>query len=393
MKSLKYRIKFDVLLLITVLLLSAIGTAAIYSASSYIAQENFNGNSQFYLYKQLIRLALGLLLMLLFIKIDYHALQKIAPIILVISFILLLYVLAKGEILNGSKRAFIVNGIPFQPSEMAKFALIIFLSSFLIDKGKQLKDFNDGLLPALIIIIIMLFPILLEPDLGTAVLIFIISIVMIFIAGASLYHLTGLAFLATAAVSIFLKIFYYQRVRVLDYLDTIRGINEPSYQIRQSLISFGNGGILGVGLGNSRQKMHFLPHPFNDFIYSIIGEEAGLIGCVILLLLFLAFMWRGLWIAVHAADKKGQLLAIGITASFTTYAFFNAGIALNLLPVTGITMPFISYGGSSLIMNFVAMGILLNISSENTEKRGIKSVSSENRKSYSKVKYRRKRVR
>ena len=208
----------------------------------------------------------------LFIKIDYHALQKIAPVALALSFVLLLYVLAKGEVLNGSRRSFIINGIPFQPSEMAKFALILFLSSFLIEKGNQLRDFNDGVLPALVIIIIILFPILLEPDLGTAVIIFLISIVMIFIAGASLYHLTALAFLATAAVSIFLKIFYYQRVRVLNYLNAIRGISEPSYQIKQSLISFGNGGILGIGLGNSRQKMHFLPHPFNDFIYSIIAS-------------------------------------------------------------------------------------------------------------------------
>ncbi len=390
-KSLTNKINVDVLLLLIVLSLAAFGTAAIYSASSYIAQEQYQGNSQYYLYKQFIRLGLGLLLLFIFTKIDYHELQRIAPAALGISFVLLLYVLAKGELLNGSRRSFVIGGIPFQPSEMAKYALILFLSSFLINKGEKLKDFNDGLLPALIIIVIILFPILLEPDLGTAIIIFFISLVMIFLAGASLYHLTGLGFLAVVAVSIFLKIFAYQKIRVINYLNAIRGISEPPYQIKQSLISFGNGGVFGVGLGNSRQKMHFLPHPFNDFIYSIIGEETGLIGCSLLLILFLAFLWRGLWIAVHAPDKEGQLLAIGITSSVIVYAFFNAGITLNLMPVTGITMPFISYGGSSLIMNFVAMGVLLNISSEHSTARRIGSVISENRKSYSRIKFRKKR--
>ena len=385
-------IKFDVLLLVIVLLLSVIGTAAIYSASSYIAMEE-QGNSQYFLGKQLFRLALGIILMLLFIKIDYHILQNISPAIVVGSFFLLIYVMFNGITINGSKRFFLINGISFQPSEVAKLALIIFLSTYLIDQQKKIKDFNEGLLPILAIIFIVIFPILLEPDLGTATIIFSICILMIFIAGASLYHLSGLGALAAVAVSLFLKIFPYQKLRVVNYINAIRGVADPPYQIRQSLISFGNGGFFGVGIGNSRQKMHFLPHPFNDFIYSIIGEEAGFIGCIIILILFLLLLWRGLWIATHAPDKKGQLLAIGIIVSITTYAFFNAGIALNLLPVTGITMPFISYGGSSMIVNFIGMGILLNISLQNrSSKKGGRSVQSSNRVKRSKVKYKKKRT-
>ena len=390
--SIKRKINFDVMLLSIVLILVVIGTAAIYSASSYIALGEDNGTSHTYLHKQLVRLALGLILMILFMQIDYHLLQKMAPVFLGIAFILLIYVLIGGDFAKGSRRAFKINGISFQPSEMAKYALILFLSTFLIDKGKKLKELSDGLLPALIVIFIVLFPIVLEPDLGTTIIIFLISMIMVFVAGASLYHLSGLAALAMAVVSMFLVSFPYQKARLIGFLNPIRGIGEPVYQIRQSLISFGNGGFFGVGLGNSRQKMHFLPHPFNDFIYSIVGEEAGLIGCVLLLLLFMAFMWRGLWIAVHAPDKKGQLLAIGITVSIVIYALFNAGIALNLLPVTGITMPFISYGGSSLIMNFIAIGVLLNISMSNKQKTFYKQTIKQSKKSNSRIRYRKIRT-
>ena len=196
---------------------------------------------------------------------------------------------------------------------------------------------------------------------------------LIFLSGAKIYHLTGLAAIGLVAMSIILKIFPYQMKRIVSYLNAVRGVSDPPYQVLQSLISFGNGGLTGIGIGNSRQKMLHLPQPFTDFIYSIIGEEAGLIGCLFLLVLFLGFLWRGLWITVHTPDEKGRLLAIGITASVLVYAFINAGIALNLFPVTGITMPFISYGGTSLIMNFIAVGVLLNISMQNnlTKNRGL----------------------
>ncbi len=363
---LKNRIKFDVILLIIVLLLAVIGTTAIYSASSYKATVKYE-NSHYFLGKHLFRLCLGIILMALFIKIDYQLLQKIAPIILGISFVLLLFVLVGGKTLNGSKRSLMFNGIFFQPSEMTKYALILFLSVYLVEKGKKLQDLNDGLFPTLAIIGVMIFPIVLEPDLGTAVIIFLICMLLIFLSGAKIYHLSGLAAIGLVAMSIILKIFPYQMKRIVSYLNTVRGVSDPPYQVLQSLISFGNGGLTGIGIGNSRQKMLHLPQPFTDFIYSIIGEETGLIGCLFLLILFLGFLWRGLWITVHTPDEKGQLLAIGITASVLVYAFINAGIALNLFPVTGITMPFISYGGTSLIMNFIAVGVLLNISMQNNQ--------------------------
>jgi cell division protein FtsW len=364
-RKLTNKLKFDVILLIVILLLVVIGTVAIYSASSYKAKtDNEINNSQHFLNKQLFRLGLGLILMILFINIDYQLLQKFAPIILAISFILLLYVLVGGITLNGSKRSIMIKGIFFQPSELAKYALLLFLSVYLVEKGKKLQDINEGLLPTLAMVGLIVLPIVLEPDLGTAVIVFMLSLLLIFLAGASVYHLSGLVAVGIVAASLVVKIFPYQLIRIKNYVNAVRGISDPPYQVLQSLISFGNGGIAGIGLGNSRQKMHHLPQPFTDFIYSIIGEETGLIGCLIVLILFLGFLWRGLWITIHAPDRKGQLLEVGITGSILLYAFINIGISLNLLPVTGITLPFISYGGSSLIMNLIAVGILLNISKQ-----------------------------
>ncbi len=384
--DLRKRIPFDALFLITVLILVVIGTAAIYSASSYLAQQKPYFDSQFYLKSHLIRLAIGLVLMSLAIFIDYRNLLELSPVLLGITFMLLLYVLMNGTFYNGSRRAMLIAGVSFQPSEFAKLALILYLAKFLDEAGRNIEDFNQGLMPALIVLGGVLFPIAVEPDLGTAVIIMIIALVMIFVAGASMYHLTALASVAAIFVSIFLKLFPYQLSRVKSYINAIRGVGDLPYQVKQSLISFGNGGVFGVGIGNSRQKMSFLPYPYNDFIFSIIGEEAGLIGCLIIISLFLVLLWRGMWIVTHAPDKSSQLLAIGIIASITIYAFFNAGIALNLLPVTGITMPFISYGGSSLIVNLIGVGILLNISMQRKARRGALTKSSNRRVSRKKSK-------
>lgn len=388
----KNGIKFDVLLLMIVLLLAVIGTAAIYSASYFKAKEEHN-NSHYFLGKQLLRFAIGITLLLVLMHTDYHVLQKMAPIILVVTFLVLVYVLIGGNLYKGSRRSIPVFGFVFQPSEFAKYALVLFLSTYLVKKGDRLKNFNDGLLPTLLIVAFIIVPILLEPDLGTGVIIFLICSVVIFAGGASLYHLSGLGFSALTVVAFLLTIFPYQKVRLFKFVDSVRGTVEPPWQVTQSMIAFGNGGFWGVGLGNSRQKLHFLPQPFTDFIFSIIGEEVGLIGCTLLLLLIMAFLWRGVWIALHAPDKEGQLLAVGITASVVVYAFFNAGIALNLLPITGITMPFVSYGGSSLIVHLMAMGILLNISAQvKNPKLAASNASRKNyvTNSYSKVKKKRK---
>lgn len=345
------------------MLLVVFGTAAIYSASYFKAEEDY-GNSHYFLGNQLIRVALGILLSLIFLNIDYHALLQIAPILLLLTFFILVYVLVGGNYYKGSRRTIQIFSFMFQPSEFAKYALILYLSMFIVKKGDRIKDFNDGLLPTLMIIGLIVGPILLEPDLGNGAIIFLICCIMIFIGGASIYHLSSLGVLTITALGFVISVFPYQKVRLFKFIDAVRGVQEPPWQVTQSLLSLGNGGLWGVGLGNSRQKLHFLPQPFTDFIFSIIGEEIGLIGITFLIVLMLAFLWRGLWIAVHAPDKQGQLLAIGITSSIVIYSLFNAAIAVNLFPVSGITLPFISYGGSSLVAHLMAIGILLNVSSQ-----------------------------
>lgn len=355
--------RFDYLLLITVLLLVTFGTSMIYSASNFKASEQ-HGDSNYFLKKQLLRVAIGLLFMVLFFYIDYHLLQKNAWMILLASILLLVYVLVAGEKIHGSRRSFELMHFAFQPSEGAKYGLIIFLSWFLVQKGKRIEDMNNGLFPVLTIIGFVLLLIVLEPDLGMAVLILIIALSMLFVSGVKYFHLASLGAIAIGIIAFILSNFDYQRDRVMSFIYTIRGMKPPQWQVLQSLISFGNGGLWGLGLGNSKQKLHFLPQPFTDFIYSIIAEETGFLGAMVILILFLILLWRGIWIVIHAKDDYGKLLAFGLTMSLVLYALVSIGISINLLPVTGISFPFLSYGGSSLIMNFMAVGILLNISSQ-----------------------------
>ncbi|MBN1154622.1 putative lipid II flippase FtsW [candidate division KSB1 bacterium] len=355
--------KFDYLLLITVLLMVTIGTSMIYSASNFKALDQ-HGDSNYFLKKQLLRVAIGLLLMVLFFYIDYHFLQKNAWLILLLCIFLLGYVLIAGLKVHGSRRSFEFMNFVFQPSEAAKYGLIIFLSWFLIKKGKKIEDPNNGLLPVLTIVGFILMLILMEPDLGTSIIILIIALSMLFISGIKYFHLISLSAIAIGIIAFILSQFDYQRARLISFFETISGAKDPSWQVMQSLISFSNGGLWGLGLGNSKQKLHFLPQPFTDFIYSIIAEETGFIGAMLILLLFLIILWRGMWIVMHARDDGGKLLAFGITMSLVIYGFVSIGIAVNLLPVTGISCPFLSYGGSSLIMNFIGVGILLNISSQ-----------------------------
>jgi cell division protein FtsW len=224
------------------------------------------------------------------------------------------------------------------------------------------ENFVDGLLPQLILIGAVVLGVALEPDLGTALAIAAIAFTLLFIAGARLGHLFLIIFGAVlAAVSMLWRV-AYQRGRVESFFQSIFGDAEPAWQVRQSLISLGNGGLFGVGLGQSKQKLLFLPDPFTDFIMAIVGEELGLIGTLTLILLFFIIIWRGFHIAHRAPDRAGKLTAIGVTSAIGLYALVNAGVVTHILPTTGIPLPFVSYGGSALMMNLFGIGVLLNIS-------------------------------
>lgn len=356
-------LRFDIILLITVLLLVSIGIALVFSASSFKAKERF-GDSTFYLKGQLIRVLIGLTLMVIFYFIDYHDLQKHAWLLLLISLVCLIYVFVDGARLNGSRRSFSIVGFMFQPSEAARYSLILFVSYFLARNQDVIEDFKNGILPVLIVTGVMVVPIILEPDLGTSLLILLVVFIMLFVAGARIWQLFALGSTALGFAALLVTNISYQKVRFIQFVESVRGMREPPWQVVQSLICFANGGFWGVGLGNSRQKYHFLPQPFTDFIYSILAEEVGLIGAGFVLLLFLILLWRGISIAVNAPDSQGRFLAVGITASITLYAFVSVAIVTNLFPITGIPLPFISYGGSAMMMNLIAIGILMNISSQ-----------------------------
>lgn len=364
--------RLDFPMLIIVLILVVIGLIMIYSASSFKAQTTYD-DSHFFLKRHLVRLVLGLALMFLAMLIDYHIIQKFAPIIYLVAFICLIYVLINptDSLLKGTRRWTELFGVMFQPSEFSKYALIIFLSVFLSRKEHVLDNFVDGLLPALLLIGLIVVPVLIEPNLGTAFLLVLISISLLIVAGARKQHMAIIAISTLGMITLFVRNIVYQKKRLLMFINTLRGLEKPVWQVKQSLISLGNGGFLGTGLGNSKQKLHFLPQPFTDFIYSILGEELGFIGAFLVAFLFLLFFWRAIRIAKNAPDRAGMFLAFGIGITIFYYFLFNAGVAANLLPISGIPMPFISYGGSAFVMNLIAVGILLNISTQTKQQASV----------------------
>lgn len=264
--------------------------------------------------------------------------------------------------IRGSRRWLLLGPVQFQPSELAKFALIFYLAGNLTKPEVDPENFVDGVLPQLILIGAVVLTVAMEPDLGTALAIAAIALIMLFVAGAKLGHLFFIIFTGALSAASLLWRVAYQRGRVESFLETLLGDSEPAWQVRQSLISLGNGGLFGVGLGQSKQKLLFLPDPFTDFIMAIVGEELGLVGTLAVILLFFIVIWRGFHIAHRAPDRAGKLTAIGVTTAIGLYALVNTGVVIHILPTTGIPLPFISYGGSALIMNLIGIGVLLNIS-------------------------------
>ena len=255
--------------------------------------------------------------------------------------------------------------LSLQTSDIARLSLIIYLSAYINKKRQQLEDFYFGFLPAVVVIALILGLIIIQPDFSTAAIIGVIGFTILFLGGARLPHIVVTI---TSAITILIPVMLmepYRRARILSFFNPIADTGGSSYQVQQSLISLGNGGLFGLGLGNSMEKNLFLPTPHTDFIFSIIGEETGFIGVIIVLTLFLIAFQRGIKIAKNATDPFGILLALGISFSFILYAFINTAVISNLLPTTGLPMPLISYGGSGLVLNLAGIGILLNISRKN----------------------------
>ena len=344
-----------------VIILLAIGVIMIYSASSYYAMFK-EGDSMVYLKKQLLWAITGLIAMGFMASFDYHKIRKITPHILITTIPLLIAVFFFPAV-NGAKRWIQLGPLSFQPSELTKYAVVMFLAMSLDAKGDGVKKFWTGIVPYLGVSGFFAAMILAEKNLSIAAIIMIVTFILLFVSGGRLQDLFGkVAPVLLIAVMFFIFGEDYRRARMLNFLNPWKDPAGDGYQLIQSFYALGAGGITGLGLGQSRQKTLYMPEPHNDFIFSIIGEELGLIGCLFIVSLFVFFVWRGIKVAIKAKDSYGTLLAIGITSIIAVQAIINIAVVTGSMPVTGVPMPFISYGGTSLVINMMAMGILLNIS-------------------------------
>jgi cell division protein FtsW len=357
----------DIILLLVTLILVTIGTAMIYSSSSILAQQKFN-DGQYFIKKQLIFVVLGLISMVILTKIDYTTWKKAAypGIILSLIMLVLLFIPDVGLKRGGATRWLNLGLFSFQVSEMVKIAMVVFLAHLLARKAHLLKKFSRGVLIPSAITAVVISLILMEPDFGTAVIIASILILMLCLAGSRMTHLM---FLAAAFIPVGVWLIFhkgYRLARLTVFLDPWKDASNTGFQIIQSLISFGSGGFGGVGIGDGMQKLFYLPEPHTDFILSIIAEESGFIGVSIVIILFSIFVFRGFMIAIKAPDLFGTLLAAGLTMVIAMEAFINIAGVMGLIPLKGLALPFLSYGGSSFVMSMIAIGILLNISTQSS---------------------------
>jgi len=355
---------FDAFLLFPVLMLTGIGVVMVYSASSHIAAERF-GDSTYFLKKQAIFFLIGIGLMIFFRYLNYRLFRVLAYAILVCAFVSLgaVYVDGVGISANGATRWLRLFGFSFQPSVMAKYALIVYLAYSLNKKQAHLDDFSIGFLPHIVVFGALSVLILLQPDFGSVVVFGLITGVMLFVAGTRVIHLLTsfiFIFLLPAAVYYMIKA-EYRLSRLTSFLDPWRFQHDGGYQIVHSFMAFGTGGIWGTGIGQGYQKLFYLPEPHTDFIFSVIGEELGLWGALLVIALYMVLLWRGVTIAATTNDRFGSLLALGVTAALSFQVFVNTGVAVGILPTKGITLPFLSYGGTSLVFNLAAIGVLMNI--------------------------------
>ena len=359
--------RYDRHLLIFLCILSVLGTVMLYSASWYESFSSSNGRTEMlFLQNHLKRLLIGVFFLFGFLTFDYRKLKEIAPYLIMFSIFLLvmtkLYYLGKGYSWYKPARWLYLGPFSVQTSDIARFSVIVYMAFYADKKRDKLRDFQLGLLPALGILSIIMALIIIQPDYSTALMIGSIGVLILFIGGASISQLSAAGAGAMLVGIPVLLSREYRRQRILSWFG-IGDNTEIGYQANQSLISLGNGGIFGVGLGNSIEKNHFLPTPHTDFIFAIIGEELGfVIGTVPVLTLFLLIFIRGLKIAKECTDPFGIFLSIGIAFNLVLYAFVNAAVVTGVFPVTGLPMPMVSYGGSGMVVNMAMMGILLNIS-------------------------------
>ncbi len=357
--------KIDIWILIPVLLLLMFSIGLVYSASSDYSVSKFKDVN--YMFKlHLIKVLMALVLIFIFAKIDYKYYQKYSKWLMLISVFFLILVFVIGVSVKNVNRWINFGPISFQPSDLAKYTLVLFIANMLVKKKNKLTDLYKGYLPLIITIIIISFLVAAQPNFSTSLIIFGSSVLLLLISQVKFKHIfiTGLSLLPVVLLFILTK--SYIRSRFENYAD-FTSSGTAQHQLNQAIIGLGNGGIFGVGGGNSLQKQFFLPEAYGDFIFSIIGEEYGLLGTLAVIFLFAMLLIRGYKVAKKIPDEYGKYVAFGITTIITAYAVVNMSVACGIIPTTGVPIPFISYGGTALIFNSIAVGILLNISSYRNE--------------------------
>lgn len=352
-------VRISIFLIVTVL--AAVGIVMIYSASAIYAYGNMH-DSLYFLKRHLVYLGAGYAMMFLAMSVNIDILKKISKPMILSAIILLALVLVPqiSSQTQGARRWFRIGSANFQPSEFAKLAVIVYISDLIARKESLMKSFLFGYMPAILVLGIAAGLILLEPDLGTAVTISIITLMMLYSGGVRVYHIAACALAAIPALYLLLFRVPYRRKRMLIFMNPWQDRKGAGFQIIQSFIALGSGGLFGVGLGRSRQKLFYLPASHTDFIFSIIGEEMGFFGAAAVVILFILFVWQGMKIVFRSNAAFERSLSFGIVSLIGLEAIVNIGVTAGALPTKGLPLPFISYGGSGLIFHLAAIGLLLN---------------------------------
>jgi len=365
----KERGRIDFILLGVAVGLVGIGIVMVYSTSAIIAGDRF-GDPYYFLKRQAVYAGVGFALLILMTLFSYQALKRLAYPILALSILLLAAVLVPGigHRAGGASRWLRILSFSFQPSEFAKLGLIVFLAYFLAKKEEKIRSFSFAFLPTLLFSGVVVGLIMKEPDFGAAVFLVTMVFLLLFVSGARVTYILGSVLMAVPVAYYLVTNVGYRYRRLMSFVRPWDDPSGTSFQIIQSFLSFGSGGLFGVGLGEGRQKLFFLPAPHTDFIFSVIGEELGLVGALVVVLLFLILAVRGTTIALALEDRFAVYLALGITLMISLQAVINMGVVLGLLPTKGLALPFISYGGTALISNLMGVGILLQLSRRTTKR-------------------------
>jgi cell division protein FtsW len=343
--------------------LALVGLVMVFSASAVVAGSRFH-DYIYFLKRQLAWLGFGFLLLYLASRFDYTLWRRMAlPILIVTTFLLIIVLIpGVGMMAKGARRWLRLGAVSIQPAEMVKLVVVLYLAAYLTRKEDRVTEFAVGFLPPLIVVGVLAVLVLLQPDLGTVGVVGLVTLGMLFLGGARLTHLLSMALLAVPAVGMLIWLSPYRMQRLMTFLEPLKDPTGAGFQVNQSFLAFGSGGLLGVGLGESKQKLFFLPEAHTDFVLALVGEELGLVGASAIMVLYAVLVLKGLQIAGRAREPFGRHLAHGITLLIGVQALINAGVVTGMLPTKGLTLPLVSYGGSSLVINLLAIGMLLSIS-------------------------------